>query len=115
MKRKEVYRCYSLYHSRKEYGECQDSYSDNHSVSVELLRLHIPHICDYEAIDSQEHDSDCYNGYEYQQHPEYDTGCRRVRYELADISYSVTEADHTHNKPDESVPQVHKELYGTFN
>ena len=55
MKREEVYRYYSLNHSRKEYGECQDSYSDDHSISVELVRFHIPHICDYEAIDRQEY------------------------------------------------------------
>ena len=47
--------------SRKEYGECQDSYSDDHSISVKLLRLHISHICDYEAIDRQEDNSDCDN------------------------------------------------------
>lgn len=98
MKRKEVYGCYTLYHSRKKYGERQDRYSGDHSVSVELLRLHIPYIGDNDAVNRQIYDSDHYNGYEYQQHPEDDTGGRRVRNKSADVSNLVAKTDHAHNE-----------------
>ena len=87
MKREEVYRCYSPNHSRKEYGDCQGCYSSDHSVSVELVRLHIPHICDYEAVNSQENYSDYNTGYEYLQHPENDTGCYRIWNESTDTRH----------------------------
>lgn len=56
MYREEIYRCNTLYHIRKEYGERQDRYSGYHSVSVELVRLQISHIENNDAVYRQIHD-----------------------------------------------------------
>jgi len=94
LNREEIYRCNTLYHIRKEYGERQGRYSGYHSVSVELVRLQISHIEDNDAVNCQIYDSDHYNGNEYQQHQEDDAGCCRVRNKAADISDLVTKADY---------------------
>ena len=114
MNRAEIYRCNTLYHIRKEYGERQGRYSGYNSVSVELVRLQISHIGDNEAVYRQIYDSDHYNGNEYQQHPEDDTGYRRVRNKAADISDLVTKADHIRIKIYKSLKPISDELYGTF-
>ena len=106
MNREENYRCNTLYHIRKEYGECQGRYSGYHSVPVELVRLQISHIEDSDAVNRQIYDSDHYNGYEYQQHPEDDAGCCRVRNKAADISDLVTKADHARIEIHESLKPV---------
>ena len=114
MNREEIYRCNTIYHIRKEYGECQGRYSGYHSVSVELVRLQISHIEDNDAVNRQIYDSDHYNGYEYQQHPEDDTGCCRVWNKAADISDLVTKADHVRIEIYKSLKPISDELYGTF-
>lgn len=114
MDREEIYGCNTLYHIRKEYGERQGRYSGYHSVSVELVHLQISHIGDNEAVDCQIHDSDHYNGNEYQQHPEDDAGRRRVRNKAADISNLVTKADHVRIEINESLKPVCDELNGSF-
>ena len=110
----EIYRCNTLYHIREEYGECQGRYSGYHSVSVELILLQISHIEDNNAINRQIYDSDHYNGYEYQQHPEDDTGCSRVLNKAADISYLMTKAYHARIEIYKSLKPISDELYGTF-
>lgn len=105
---------YPLNHICKAYGECQGRYNGYHSVSIELLRLHIPHIGKDDAQNGQENDSDSKTGYEYQQHPEDDAGCRRVRNKAADISDLVTKADHVRIEINERLKPVCDELYGTF-
>ena len=114
MDREEIYRRNTLYHIRKEYGECQGRYSGYHSISVELVRLQISHIEDNDAVNRQIYDSDHYNGYEYQQHPEDDTGSRRVRNKPADVSNLVAKADNANNEIHESLPPMRKELYNIF-
>lgn len=100
------------YHIRKEYSERQGLYSGYHRLFVELVRLQVSNIGDNKAIDCQIYDSDHYNGYEYQQHPEDDTVNRRVRNKPADVCDIMTQADHAHNEIQESLPQIHEELYG---
>ena len=114
MNREEIYRCNTLYHIRKEYGERQGRYSGYHSISVELVRLQISHIGDNEAVYRQIHDSNHYNGNEYQQHPEDDAGCCRIRNKAAYISNLVTKADHVRIEINESLKPVCDELNGSF-
>ena len=114
MNREEIYRCNTLYHICKEYGERQGRYSGYHSVSVKLVRLQISHIGDNEAVNRQIYDSDHDNGYEYQQHPEDDAGCCRIRNKAADISDLVTKADHVRIEIYKSLKPVYDELYGSF-
>lgn len=114
MDREEIYRCNTLYHIRKEYGECQGCYSSYHSVSVKLIRLQISRIEDNNAVNRQIYDSDHYNGYEYQQHPEDDTGSCRVRNKPADVSNLVAKADHARIKVYESLKPICDKLYSSF-
>ena len=114
MNREEIYRCNTLYHICKEYGERQGRYSGNHSVSVELIRLQVSHIGDNDTVNRQIYDSNHDNGYEYQQHPEDNTGCCRVWNKAADISDLVTKADHVRIEIYESLKPVCDELHGTF-
>lgn len=114
MNREEINRRNTLYHIRKEYSERQDRYSGYHSVSVKLVRLQISHIEDNDAVNRQIYDSDHYNGYEYQKHPEDDARCCRVRNEAADISDLVTKPDHVRIESHKSLKPVCYELYGSL-
>ena len=114
MNREEIYRCNTLYHIRKEYGERQDRYSEDHSVSVELVRLHISHIEDNDAVNDQIHYADRNAGYEYPQHPENDVGCRRVRNKPTQLGDIMTEPDHKRIVFNQGLETINDELNGSF-